>query len=205
MLCINFSISPIQGLQTNTTWRESEGHGVVTEQTLDPSLHKYLNEFDLSTLKEENFLPVPGQASRPVPSGKPTKKEDQYKKLDPTEENITTDKKVKTPATTEQLNTDKYTGEIIDLTKNVTKPSLLPTPSTNVSSTPVSTITTVLAQENQTDTMLKPTSSKESYPVGGSGDAERVTVDNKPISTKPKKTPVRGYPGPRGRPVSNSV
>ncbi|XP_072286112.1 uncharacterized protein [Pyxicephalus adspersus] len=189
-----------EGQQTNTSRRESEGNRVVTEQTLNPSLHlKYLNELDLGTLKDENFLPVPGQTSHLVPGMKPTKKEDQYKTMDPTKQNISKDKKEKSSMITEHLTTEKYTGEIIDLTKNVNKLSSLPTPRANMSSTPVPTAMTVLVQENKTNTMLQPTSSKESYSVGGSGDAKGLKVYNQPSIRKPKKIPDRGYPGPRGR------
>ncbi|XP_068104129.1 collagen alpha-1(V) chain-like [Hyperolius riggenbachi] len=201
---LNHSRSPkSKDLPSNHSWRELEGQKTVTEQTLIPTTHKYLTELDLNALKEEGYLPVPGQGPHleTETTGKPTKKDDQYKKLDPLEENITTGKKEKSPATRENLTTDKDAGgDIIDLTKNFTRPSPLPTPRSNLSATPVPTPTTPLEMENKTKTMQQPTSSKDHYPMGGSGDTEGLQVNKEPTSTKPKKTILRGHPGPRGPP-----
>lgn len=193
-----------QGLQPNTSQKELGGHGVIAEQTMDTTSHKYLSELDLSVLKEEGFIPTSGSFHVPGSIGKAIKKDELYKKPDPTEENITTEKK-KSSVVTGQLAIDK-TSDIVDLTKNltITKASPLPTPMVNVSFNPLTSTTAPVVQREETSATVQSTLSKDDYPIGGSGDSGVQKV-HYPTSGKIKKTAVRGYPGPRGRPVSNAV
>ncbi|KAM4663938.1 uncharacterized protein O3C94_012153 [Discoglossus pictus] len=194
----------LEGALSNTSWKESSGYILGHENEVEQNA---ISELDLKSLKEEGLILSHHQNSVHITgehtSAKVSRKDEQHKKLDPIEENITLEKVEKSPGTADHVPSSKATENIIDLAKEPTfsKPGPLPIPKlTNVSFNSTSTPATTPKENSDRNITQLPNSFNVSDIQKGSGDAGVSKINNYPTGEKPKKTAVRGFPGPRGSP-----